>query len=112
MIQLILFSTLIFSFLGISVIIGRKAKEISPLLEEKEESFFPKFKRKLKEINPFKNFSLEIFLQKIIFPIRILSLKIDNLTFNWLRKLRQKYQERKEKEKDNYWEEIKKAKEK
>ncbi|MFN4160896.1 MAG: hypothetical protein ACK4FW_02765, partial [Stenotrophomonas sp.] len=63
---------------------------------------------KLKEVNPFKNFSFDIFLQKMIFKVRILSLKVDNLTFNWLRKLREKYLQKKKK--DNYWEEIKKAK--
>lgn len=112
MVQVIAFSILIFSFLGILIIVCQKLSQLSSFTEEKRESYLIKIKRKLKEVNYFKNFSLEIFLQKIIFPIRILSLKIDNLTFNWLRKLRQRYQERKKKEKDNYWEEVKKAKEK
>jgi CRISPR/Cas system CSM-associated protein Csm2 small subunit len=102
------FFTLIFSFLGISVIVWRKIPVLSALPEEKKESFFQRLKRKLAEKNPFKKFSLEVFLQRVIFPIRILILKLDNLTFNWLRKLREKYQEKKKREKDNYWEEIKK----
>lgn len=112
MTQLIAFLVLIFGFLGILVLVGKKLPELVLVSEEKKESYLEKLKRKIKEINPFKNFSLEIFLQKIVFQIRILSLKIDNLTFNWLRELRQKYQQRKQKEKDDYWEKIKTAKEK
>jgi hypothetical protein len=99
---------LIFSFLGMSVIFWRKIPSLSILPEEKKENFLSRLKRKVIERNPFKKFSLEVFLQKVIFPIRILILKLDNLTFNWLRKLREKYQEKKKKERDNYWEEIKK----
>jgi hypothetical protein len=108
MFEIFAFFALIFSFFGISFIVWRKIPLLSTLPEEKKESFFQKLKRKLVEKNPFKKFSLEIFLQKIIFPFRIFILKLDNLTFNWLRKLREKYQEKKRKEKDNYWEEIKK----
>jgi hypothetical protein len=104
--NLIFFFILIFSFLGISFIFLRKV----PLLlsfEFPKESSLSRLKGKLKELNPFKNFSLEIFLQKWIARIRILSLKVDNLTFNWLKKLREK-QKKKEK-RDDYWEKIKKA---
>ncbi|PIR02175.1 MAG: hypothetical protein CO144_01590 [Candidatus Nealsonbacteria bacterium CG_4_9_14_3_um_filter_35_11] len=58
--------------------------------EKREESLVLKFKRKFKELNPFKNFSLEIFLQKVLSKIRILSLRTDNKTSNWLQKLREK----------------------
>jgi hypothetical protein len=108
MFEIFAFLTLIFSFLGISVIVWRKIPVLSTLPEEKKESFFQRLKRKLVEKNPFKKFSLEVFLQRVIFPIRILILRLDNLTFNWLRKLREKYQEKKKREKDTYWEEIKK----
>lgn len=110
MAELFVFIIFTFSFLGISIIVGRRLPELSFFSEEKEQSLLVKLKGKFKKINPFKNFSLEIFLQKIIFPIRILSLKIDHLTFKWLRKLKQRHQEKKQKEKDNYWEEIKKEK--
>jgi hypothetical protein len=106
MINLIFLFILIFSFSGISFIFLRKV----PLLlsfEFPKESALSRFKSKLKELNPFKNFSLDIFLQKWIARIRILSLKVDNLTFNWLKKLREK-QKKKEK-RDDYWEKIKKA---
>lgn len=110
MAEIIAILILTFSFSGMAFIVWRNLPKTS--FDFQEESYLSIWKKRLKFINPFKNFSFEIFLQKIIFSIRILSLKIDNLTFNWLKKLRQKYQERKKKEKDNYWEEIKKAKEK
>lgn len=68
-----------------------------------KESAISRFKKKVKELNPLKNFSFEIFLQKWIARIRILSLKVDNLTFNWLKKLREKQK----KKLDDYWEKIK-----
>jgi hypothetical protein len=108
MFEIFAFFTLIFSFLGMSAIVWRKIPLLSNLPEEKKENFFQILKRKLVEKNPLREFSFEIFLQKVIFPIRILILKLDNLTFNLLKKLREKYQEKKKKEKDNYWEEIKK----
>jgi len=68
-----------------------------------KESAISRFKKKVKELNPLKNFSFEIFLQKWLTRIRILSLKVDNLTFNWLKKLREKQK----KKLDDYWEKIK-----
>ena len=65
-------------------------------------------KERLKKLNPFRNFSYEIFLQKILTKIRILSLRTDNKTFNWLQKLREKNQKKKIEKEDNYWEEVKK----
>jgi hypothetical protein len=105
MIDLIFFLIFLFSFFGMFFIFFRKI----PLLlsfEFPKESAIERLKNKLRELNPLKNFSLYIFLQKLITRIRILSLKIDNLTFNLLRILREK-QKKKEK-KDDYWEKIKK----
>jgi len=104
MINLIFFLILIFSFLGMVFIFVRKIPLILAF-EFPKESAILKFKRKIKELNPFKKFSFEIFLQKWITRIRILSLKVDNLTFNWLKKLREK--QKKKYQKDDYWERIK-----
>jgi hypothetical protein len=105
MINLIFLIILILSLFGMLLIFIQKV----PLLltfEFPKESAISKFKRKIKELNPFKNFSTEIFLQKWIARVRILSLKVDNLTFHWLKKLREK--QRKKEKKDDYWEKIKK----
>ena len=94
----------------IAVIIFRKIPVLLTLpdISLQRESFISKLKEKLKKLNPFKNFSYEILLQKILTKIRILSLKTDNKTFNWLQKLREKYQKKKMENDANYWEEIKK----
>lgn len=113
MAELIAIIILISSLVGMGFIIFRKIPILLTLPETppEKENLILRLKNKLKEAKIFKNFSSEIFLQKIISKVRILSLKIDNYTFNWLKKLREKSQKNKLKEKDNYWEEIKKIKE-
>ena len=130
MIEIITTIILICSLLGIGVIIWRKIPLLIRLpenLAKEDEPFSLKLKQKTEKLSPFKNFSYEIFLQKFISKIRILSLKTDKQTFNWLQKLRekskkrtissqsvdwQKQEARKNKlDEDNYWEEIKKIKE-
>lgn len=59
-------------------------------------------------LNPFKNFSLDVFLQKILVKTRILSLKIDHKTFDLLRRMREKNKKIKKRPEDDYWEKIKK----
>lgn len=106
--QIVLFSSL----LGIVIIIFRKIPVLLTFpkvtIEKREEGLILRLKKEAEKLNPFKNFSLEIFLQKILTKIRILALKIDTKTFNWLQKLREKYLKKKIEENDNYWEKIKK----
>lgn len=111
--ELIALIILIASLLGIGVISFRKIPVLLTLPEieiRKEEGLILKLKKIIERINPFKNFSYEIFLEKILRKVRIFTLKTDNKTFNWLRKLKEKYQKKKIGKKDNYWEEIKKIK--
>ncbi len=63
---------------------------------------------KIKIFNPFKGLTSEIFLQKILSRIRILSLKTENKTSNWLKQIRTKAKMKKNLD-ANYWEEIKKS---
>ena len=112
MIEIIAIIILICSLLGIGVIVWRKIPllvEMPEVLPEESESTSLKLKKKIKEFLPFKNFSYEIFLQKFISKIRILTLKTDNQTFNWLQKLKERMKKKKLEE-DGYWEEIKKVK--
>jgi len=102
------------SLLGMGVLIFRKIPvlvelpEVSPRKKKgKAPGFFQRELEKIKKINPFKSFSYEIFLQKILSKIRILSLKTENRTFRWLQKLREK--SKKEKENDDYWQKLKKS---
>ena len=104
------------SLLGMVVILFRKIPvlvelpEVSPRKKrQKAPGFFQKGIEKIKKSGPFKSFSYEIFLQKILSKVRILSLKTENRTFSWLQKLREKSKRKKIKENDNYWEELKKS---
>ena len=136
MIEIIAIIILICSLLGTGAIILKKIPfliELPEALPEENESFGLKLKKKIKEFSPFKNFSYEIFLQKFISKIRILTLKTDNQTFSWLQKLRERSKRKtssfssssspsssvscqtqeiknKKLDEDNYWEEIKKIK--
>jgi len=74
-------------------------------------NFFLKIKENIVRINFFKNFSIEIFLQKILRSLRVFFLKIDFKIFKLIEKLKERYFKKKEiqknKEKDKYWNEIK-----
>lgn len=110
--MVVLIATIILgiSFLGmIWILFGKIPVLLSLPVREPKESLFLKQFQKIKKINPFKNFSYEVFLQKVLSKIRILSLRAENKTSSWLQKLREKHQEKKEKENDNYWEELKKV---
>lgn len=113
MTELIVALTLILSALGIIAFVWRKIPVLVKIPEdslEKTESLALKLKRKFKESNPFKGFSYEIFLQKLLTKVRILSLKTDNKTFHWIQNLREKAKKKRRGQDDDYWEEVKKIK--
>ncbi len=109
MLELIALIILLGSMAGIAIIIFRKMPVLSSLPESPESvGFIARLKKKASRLNPLKNFSYEIFLQKVLTKLRILSLKADNKTFNWLQALRKRQQKNGIVKKDNYWEKIKK----
>jgi hypothetical protein len=75
----------------------------------KAKSLFIKIKESalVKKLTPSKKFSFEIFLQKILSKVRVLVLKIDHKTSNWLQALRERAKKRSSLEKDNYWKKLK-----
>lgn len=97
------------SFLGMAVILYRKIPVLTNL---------PKGTAKKKKLSSLRfkkfpiigSFSYELFLQKLLSKIRILSLKTENKTNTWLEKLRQKANQKNTFSADRYWEELKKAK--
>jgi len=107
--KIILFGSLI----GMGVILFRKILQISELPKISAEfslkENFLKLGEKIKNISFFKSFFSEIFLQKLLSRIRILILKTENKTSNWLQKLRERMKKKKL-ENDNYWQELKKIK--
>lgn len=70
-----------------------------------------KTRDKVRTMPLIKNFSFEIFLQRILSKIRILTLKAENKTGSWLESLRKKSNKnsvssRNALPKDNYWENL------
>lgn len=106
-------TSLIFSGFGLLAVVTRKFPELLKVsdrkIRKKEINLIAKFQGKAKAFLSWKGFSYDLFLQKLLSRIRILTLKTDNQTVNWLQKLREKTQN-KLKEGSNYWEEIKKSK--
>ena len=113
MIGVISAAVFLLSFFGIVLIVSRKL----PFLEDasyqtslEDGGTVPKIKNGLRKINPFKNFSFEIFLHKILSKTRVFTLRFENKTYNWLQALRQRSKS-KILENDNYWRELKELKE-
>jgi hypothetical protein len=113
MLALIAKITLVVSILGIAVILIRRMPELAALpvetkkAKEPGESFFVKLKNRVISLKLFKSSSFEIFLQKILSKIRVLTLRIENITAHWLLKLRERAKKKKEVENDRYWQELK-----
>lgn len=114
MAELIATIILISSLFGIGVILIRKIPALLALepLEIEKIPLITRLKIKAREVNPFKAFSFEEFLHKFLLRLRILFLKAENQTTHWAEKLKQRVKEKERlKETNNYWEELKKAKE-
>ena len=102
---------LVSSSIGLGGIIFKKIPVLSALSKKelKEEVQKVKLMERLRKVKLFRNFSYEKLLQKLLTKVRILSLKTDKKTSNWLKKLKDNTQRKKIMEDDNYWDEIKKA---
>lgn len=74
------------------------------------ENFVLNFRKQIINLSFFKNFSVELYLQKILSRVKVVVLKIENMINHWLRTLRQKSIEKNNHKPDNYWKELKKAK--
>ncbi len=109
MIELIFLIILICSLVGMGVIVFRKIPLLLELPETSPSKFnWQNFLLKTKNSIPFKGIPIEIFLQKILSKIRILTLKTDNKTSSLLQKLRERSLKKRINDNDNYWQEIKK----
>lgn len=108
--EIIFTSLLLVSLSGIGFILLRKI----PLLVELPETDLPKgsivsvIKKGLKKIPGTKKFDYELYLQKTLSKIRVLTLKTESKTGSWLERLRKKRNGHNHD--DGYWEELKKAK--
>jgi len=111
LVDLVFLIIFLLSFLGIIIIILQKIPVLVQLPDTEQKSVFAnlsqKIKNNFKKIKDFtKEFSFEVFFQKILSKIRVLNLKLENKITHWLQSLREK--NKKKKEGDNYWQELKK----
>jgi hypothetical protein len=110
---IILFSSL----LGMGIVFARKIPVLinlpeSGLQPNKSEPLISKIKEKIKILPGINSFDHEIFLQKQLSRIRVLTLKTENKVSCWLENLRARTNSKNNHNirQDNYWEELKRAK--
>jgi hypothetical protein len=111
--EIIALIILVGSLTGMALIIWRKLPVLAELpekIQEPGESLFLRLKNKVANLSFIRNFSFALFLQKILSKIRVLTLRIENKTADWLQKLREKSQKKKNFDDDNYWQELKNSK--
>ena len=109
MLELIALIILLCSLAGIGIMIFQKIPLFLELQKPQPVHFnWKELFSKIRTSRPLEGIPTEIILQKILSKIRILTLKTDNKTSNWLQRLRKRSQEKKSDENDKYWDEIKK----
>ncbi len=115
MVGIISIVILVLSLGCMAVILLRKIPILNKLPETTGD--FPKFllggiKAGVKKIPVVKNFSYELYLQKVLSKFRVLTLRTESKTGNWLERLRQKTNKNNhiDEKKNEYWDELKKAK--
>lgn len=108
--EIIFTSLLLIGLSGIGFILFRKI----PVLAKLPEANLPKgsivsaIKKGIKKIPGAQKFDYELYLQKMLSKVRVLTLKTESKTGSWLERLRQRRNGHNHD--DGYWEELKKAK--
>jgi len=111
--ELISIVIFILSLAGMAVILWRKIPALCKL-PEREFAFYNsltvKIGKGIKRIPVVKNFSYDLYLQKTLSKVRVLTMKTENKTGHWLERLRQKNSKKNQTNNDDYWDTLKKAK--
>ena len=113
MVQLLSIIVLFLSLAGMAVILLRKMPVLGKLPERDfafGNSLVCGLRGGLKKMPVIKGFSYELYLQKVLSKIRVLTLKTENKTGSWLERLRQKNCKKNHTNNDGYWDTLKKAK--
>ncbi len=111
--ELITVIILVLSLLRMATILLRKITilvKLPEIPEESQKTLVLKIKNGVKTLPGVRGFDYELYLQKILSKIRVLTLKTENKTGGWLEKLRQRTIQKNNHNNDNYWSELKKAK--
>ena len=107
------------SICGMGIILFRKIPvliDLPVVIEEQQEKLFLRIKKRVKGFNFFEILDLKNFLKKFLFKIHSLILKTKNKTSCLLKKSCKKDKSKKDlsfvctEQEDNYWQELKKAK--
>lgn len=116
MAELILLILLLVGLIGMAVVLYKKIPALTDLPESSGSmphisQMLQKVKEKSKEgvtkLPGGGKLDHELYLQKILSKVRVLTLKTESKTSGWLEQLRRK---RNNHDKDDYWKELKKAK--
>lgn len=106
--EIISINSLVLGLLGMIVIIFRHLLELDslPSPSNQKGGLISNVKKKSRHVLPIKNFSYELFLEKFLKRLQILTLRLEGFIFSHLQRLREK---RKEKTAggDGYWKRIK-----
>ncbi len=94
---------LLISFLGMTVIVFRKIPALKKIQILEKENSFKKRKISLRTVKG------EKALQTVLSKVRVLTLKTENKTGDWLGKLRKRsIKDKEEKFEKGYWEDLRK----
>ena len=104
--EIISINSLVLGLLGMAIIIFRHLPELDSFSSNQKESLISNVKRKSRQILPIENFSYELFLEKFLKRLQILTLRLEGFIFSHLQKLREKRKEKTARE-DSYWKRIK-----
>lgn len=105
MLEIISIIVFAISAIGMGVIVWKKIPVLVELVPQEEgPSIFRKIKNKFK----IKFSSGDVFLRKFLLKLRVLILKTDNKTSEWVKVLREKTIKNKEKFSEDYWQKLKK----
>lgn len=115
MVEIISIVVLALSLGGLLFILWKKMPALTKLPEPEidfQKFFAKELKQSLGKIPVIKKFSYEIYLQKLLSKVRVLTLKTESKTGNWLETLRRKANQNNhvDEKRNDYWNELKKAK--
>jgi len=113
MVGLISIVVLFLSLIGMAVILLRKIPALCKLPERDlnfGNSLADGIRSGMKKMPGIKNFSSDLYLQKVLSRIRVLTMKTENKTGSWLERLRQKNNKKNHTNNDSYWDTLKDAK--
>ena len=113
MVGLISIVVLFLSLAGLAIILLRKIPVLAKLPERDLNlcnSLTDGIKCGVKKMPGIKNLSYDLYLQKVLSRIRVLTLRTESKTGSWLEKLRQKNFKKNQTNNDGYWDTLKKAK--